>query len=226
MKLCSFCKEEKPISDFYKNIAQKSGLNTSCKECDSKRQKIRRSNKDVKKAIHEWGKEYRKINKEKIIKVKQIDYQTNKEKYDVINKAWIKNNPDKFSIISKRANAKRLSTLSGRLNNNISSHIRYSLKRNNGSKKKKRWETLVGFNVVQLKKHLEKQFDENMTWENYGKYWHIDHEIPIAAFNFEKPEDEDFSRCWSLSNLRPLEAIANISKGAKITKPFQQSLIF
>jgi hypothetical protein len=72
-------------------------------------------------------------------------------------------------------------------------------------------------------RHLEKQFLPGMSWENMGE-WHIDHKIPIAAFNFEKPEDIDFKRCWALKNLQPLWKSENCIKGAKIDKPFQPSL--
>ncbi len=63
-----------------------------------------------------------------------------------------------------------------------------------------------------------------MSWENYGTVWEIDHKIPIAAFNFERPEDIDFKKCWELKNLRPLEIYKNRSKQARIDKPFQPSL--
>jgi 5-methylcytosine-specific restriction endonuclease McrA len=63
-----------------------------------------------------------------------------------------------------------------------------------------------------------------MNWENYGSYWHIDHKIPISVFNFEKPEDYDFKRCWNLKNLQPLEKFKNMSKGNRLDKHFQPSL--
>jgi len=93
-----------------------------------------------------------------------------------------------------------------------------------GLKAGRQWETLVNFTVDQLKQHLEKLFTPEMTWENYGTYWHIDHKIPIAVFNYEKPEDIDFRLCWSLKNLQPLEKIENIKKKDKLEKPFQPSL--
>ena len=52
-----------------------------------------------------------------------------------------------------------------------------------------------------------------MNWENYGSYWHIDHIKPKSLFIFESLEDEEFKQCWSLNNLRPLEAKENIRKG-------------
>ncbi|MCK4821766.1 hypothetical protein KA005_38725, partial [bacterium] len=85
-----------------------------------------------------------------------------------------------------------------------------------GSKNGRHWESLVGFTIDELVKHLEKQFDANMSWENQGSYWHIDHILPKAIFNFDKPEDEEFNLCWALKNLRPLEAKENLRKAAKI----------
>jgi 5-methylcytosine-specific restriction endonuclease McrA len=45
--------------------------------------------------------------------------------------------------------------------------------------------------------------------------WHIDHIIPISSFSFSSPEDPEFKAAWALTNLRPLWAAQNISKGAK-----------
>ena len=51
-------------------------------------------------------------------------------------------------------------------------------------------------------------------------------ENPFSVFNFEKPEDADFKKAWALKNLRPLWKVANLSKGAKLKKAFQPSLVF
>lgn len=66
----------------------------------------------------------------------------------------------------------------------------------------------------QLKEHLEKQFDDKMTWDNHGIYWHIDHIIPKAAFHYDSENHPDFLRCWALNNLRPLEAQTNMKKSS------------
>jgi len=65
-----------------------------------------------------------------------------------------------------------------------------------------------------LKLHLEGKFEKGMSWANYGK-WHIEHKIPIQAFNVTTIECEDFKKCWSLSNLQPMWAIENFKKGIK-----------
>lgn len=87
------------------------------------------------------------------------------------------------------------------------------------------WESLVGYNLPELMRHLEKLFAPGMTWENYGRGgWHIDHKIPKVVFNYTLPEHEDFKRCWALSNLQPLWELENISKNDKLTKQFQPTL--
>lgn len=55
-----------------------------------------------------------------------------------------------------------------------------------------------------------------MTWDNYGhKGWHIDHRIPLATFQISSPNDPDFRVAWALTNLQPMWASDNFSKGAK-----------
>ena len=51
-----------------------------------------------------------------------------------------------------------------------------------------------------------------MTWENHGE-WHIDHIKPCASFNLLN-EDEQ-KKCFHYTNLQPLWASENLSKGCK-----------
>lgn len=94
-----------------------------------------------------------------------------------------------------------------RVDCNMRSLVRHSLKgRKNGWK----WEKWVGYTLNDLVEHLEALFDDKMNWDNYGSYWHIDHIKPRSLFSLE-----EFKECWALSNLQPLEKIANIKKGNK-----------
>jgi hypothetical protein len=70
------------------------------------------------------------------------------------------------------------------------------------------------YTLEDLIEHIESQFQEDMTWDNYGE-WHVDHIKPMNSFNFESPEDEPFQECWSLDNLQPLWAKDNLSKGSR-----------
>jgi len=65
-----------------------------------------------------------------------------------------------------------------------------------------------------LRDHLESQFDEHMTWDNYGTYWQLDHVIPTAALPYDSLTHPNFAKCWDINNLQPLEKAKNASKGA------------
>jgi hypothetical protein len=75
--------------------------------------------------------------------------------------------------------------------------------------------------MQQLKQHIESLFESWMNWENHGSYnsnyrtWQIDHINPHSSFHYENMDCEEFKKCWALSNLRPLESLANIKKGNK-----------
>ena len=70
------------------------------------------------------------------------------------------------------------------------------------------------YTPLQLKEHIEKQFDACMTWDNYGSYWQMDHIMPQAALIYDSLTHPNFAKCWDLSNLRPLEKSKNASKGS------------
>lgn len=74
---------------------------------------------------------------------------------------------------------------------------------------------LLGYSIEELMAHLEKQFTEGMTWDNYGE-WHVDHKIPMNSFNFETTDDREFKLCWCLDNLQPLWGSDNLTKGTKL----------
>jgi len=82
----------------------------------------------------------------------------------------------------------------------------------NGKLKNESALNLLGCNTQWLWQHLEKQFKPGMTRENHGE-WHIDHIKPCAEFDLNNPEEQ--KKCFHFSNLQPLWAKENISKGAK-----------
>lgn len=71
---------------------------------------------------------------------------------------------------------------------------------------------LLGNSLEGVRAHLEQQFTEGMGWHNYGA-WHIDHIRPCASFDLSKPEQQ--RQCFHYTNLQPLWASENISKGSK-----------
>ena len=72
---------------------------------------------------------------------------------------------------------------------------------------------IVGCTPLELREHLEKQFTNNMSWENHGIHgWHIDHIIPLSS---GKTEDE-ILELFHYTNLQPLWAVDNLKKGGKL----------
>ena len=111
----------------------------------------------------------------------------------------------------KYRTAKRKADPKLRLRRSISSCVGNVLRRFEKVKSGPTFEKLP-FTKEQLWEHLEKKFDENMTWDNYGSYWHLDHIIPQAALPYDSMEHPNFKKCWDLKNLQPLEASKNSGK--------------
>lgn len=71
----------------------------------------------------------------------------------------------------------------------------------------------IGCSLKDLKEHIESQFQDNMSWDNYGvKGWHIDHNIPLSLAS----TPEELEKLCHYSNLKPMWAKDNIKKGNKI----------
>ncbi len=71
---------------------------------------------------------------------------------------------------------------------------------------------LTGCTIEFLISHLEAQFQEGMSLENYGE-WHIDHRRPCASFDLE--EEEQQMMCFHYTNLQPMWGKENLEKGAR-----------
>jgi len=69
----------------------------------------------------------------------------------------------------------------------------------------------LGYTPQELADHLERQFVKGMGWHNRDK-WHIDHIVPISTAK----TIEDVIALNQLSNLRPLWARDNLSKGDRL----------
>lgn len=171
-KRCTRCGENKSSQDFYVHPRTRDGLYPYCKLCAIKHAST-------------WHKE----NKEKAVESRRRWVVNNPEKSREINRRWKRtekfgqwaknysakkcklaklwrmSNPEKVKENRKKAQIKMRSTPQGKLANRISAHMQYSLK---GNKKGRHWETLVGYTVEDLKKHLENKFEVGMNWGNMG----------------------------------------------------------
>jgi hypothetical protein len=223
MKICSKCKLDKQISEFHHNKSRKDGFDNYCKECAKiKKQKY---NIDYKEQIAEYNKMRQIRDAEKITVRQKRYYQHHKEEkkrkfqqYYQIKKTEI------IKAIDARRKQRKKVDLNFKFRRNISVSIRNVL---HGQQKSAPTLKLLGvIRIKDFRSYLEKQFKPGMSWENYGKVWHIDHIKPCASFDLSKPEEQKI--CFHFSNQQPLwatteiarqfgdmESIGNINKGDK-----------
>ncbi len=204
--------------------------NGMCKDCHAREYRDKNCEK-IKKRNIKWHKEnYLRFKKScKLWRKKNID------KKRKANKEWAMLNPEKVQESNRKyyqLNCEKIKVRQGkycsnklrndsifRLKSNISRLVRYHLKQRLASKNKKSTFSFLPYTIDELKSHLEKQFEPWMNWQNWGKgngFWNIDHIKPDCSFSYKNTQDKEFQECWSLNNLRPLEAIENIKKNGKI----------
>lgn len=237
-KICSKCLIEKDVCDFHKHKREKDGYYTICKICRkpiskkyleenkeliySRRSKKyyenheenllkdreRIKNERKKRLIN--SKKYYENNKDKVKEYQKKHYELNKEKYIKKTKDWTVNNRErKNKSTSERNKIRKKEDILFKLKTKLRTDIYISLKRR---KKSKTLEQIIGLSLEDYKKYIETQFEDWMTWENWGQYtWHIDHIIPLSSAKTE----EEIYLLWNYTNLRPLSAQENLKKGKK-----------
>lgn len=129
----------------------------------------------------------------------------NREAYREKQRQWIIDNPEQHHINQYEYKKNQLKTDPlAKLRKNLRVRLYTALTQKQWSKKGK-LKDYLGCSIEDLKKHLESQFQPNMTWNNYGD-WHI---VPLAS---AKDELETLKLCHH-TNLQPLWAKDNLTKG-------------
>jgi hypothetical protein len=148
-------------------------------------------------------------NKEEQIQYKKEYNSKNKEKISAQIRKWRNDNRDKQNAYYAE---KRKDPLY-RLAHNLRSRLYDFL---SGKIKHKNTEDLTGCSFEELQKHLEAQFQPDMTWENYGSYWSVDHIVPFASITTD--DKIGLEQICHYSNLRPLTIERNNSKATEDKK--------
>jgi hypothetical protein len=164
-------------------------------------EKIKAQNKRFKEKNPNYKKEYYQKNKERAKEYWQNRTEEQKNAKAKYNRKW-KNEQYKNNV-------------EFRLHCVISTAVRRSLL----TEKDDYIKNLLGYTIEELKNHLESQFEDWMTWDNFGltakkpkETWQIDHIIPANTFNITSTDSEEFRKCWALENLRPLDSFANVRR--------------
>ena len=93
-----------------------------------------------------------------------------------------------------------------RLKSSLRTRLWYALKAKQWYKNSE-FNTYIGCSKKELELHIESQFKEGMTWDNYGE-WEIDHIKPLSI---AETENEMYKLCH-YTNLQPLWKSANRKK--------------
>ena len=159
-------------------------------------------------------KKWRDSNKEYMSNKSKTWYEQNKEHRKEYLKEYREKNIDKIRQTKRdyERNRKSRDPLY-KLISNFRTAIYTVLKESNVDKYGHYFDVLQ-YTPEELINHLEKQFKDDMTWDNYG-IWHVDHKFPITSFDIQEMGDEEFMKCWSLGNLQPMWGIDNIKKSNK-----------
>ena len=199
MKVCNKCNMEQSLNSFNKDNSRKDGLSYKCVSC-YKKDNLKRY--ELKKDhINFKSKEWNKNNKEKNKASWKIYYSKNKNKISQRSKDWREENKEQYNLYQKQYIEKNkiLHNLRVRLNTSLKKYLKENKKYNT--------EEYLGCPIKEYIIYLEQQFDQNMTWENYGKdkYWEIDHIQPLSK-----------EGSFHYTNTRPYPISENRSKGNKI----------
>ena len=200
-KVCTKCSIEKSLLEYNVCSRVKDGRKAECRECQrlgSKEYKLKNSEK-IKEYNSKWNSENKTYYQEygKIWRVENYD------KVLETRKRFKEKNPSYNNNYNKqRKKQDVLFRLIFDMRNSVNRYLKY---------RSKRTFDIVGCTSEFLKEHLETQFIDGMSWNNRSE-WHIDHIIPLSS---AKTEEELYKLCH-YSNLQPLWAGDNLSKGTKV----------
>jgi hypothetical protein len=213
---CNVCQEEKPGTDYHYGVKR-------CKQCTSKLTS-RSQNKPTENMPNKCCAQCMIAKNATSFRFRTgICKECEKQNLYV----WRANNPEKFKEQLKKYRAtdehkekRRIyfrSVYATNMNNRISqvfrNRIRSALKK---LAKSDNSINMLGCSLDMFRDWLEYNFTEEMSWDNFGVYWHIDHIKPCASFDLSDTDQQ--LECFSWTNMAPLEKRANMSKGAKIVE--------
>ena len=150
-------------------------------------------------------------NREKFLAKKREYYSQNFEKISERKKRYYLLNSEhiiskNLAYINKRS---RVDTIY-KLSRNLRSRLNLAVRNNYIGGKAVRE---LGCSIEEFKLYLESLFQQDMTWENYGrKGWHIDHIIPLANYDLSNPEQ--LKQACHYTNLQPLWWYDNLKKAS------------
>ena len=197
-KHCDSCNIIKPLEMYRKYTEPYNSYSKICKKCLNEKDKIRKINLRKKKLATVYAK-CEICQEEKV-----LNYFAKLKKF-YKKKICISCYPD-FLREQKNAWCKKESetNINYRLKKSLASRLRNVLNKNDTTM------NYIGCNIQYLREWFEFNFTENMSWDNYGSFWSIDHIIPVCKFDLTNEIEK--LQCWNWSNLMPVTINFNSSK--------------
>lgn len=131
----------------------------------------------------------------------------------MIVKNVLKNGEKKIEKNKEYEKKRKLTDPEFKLVKTLRTRIGTALRKQN-SNKNNTTNKLLGCSISFLKTYISEKFKDGMTWDNHGE-WHIDHIKPCASFNLL--DNQEQKKCFHYTNLQPLWASENLSKGCRYT---------
>jgi len=221
VKECGRCNFLLELKYFHKNKNTSDGLQKYCKTC------VKIYVKNNKDTISFYQKQYRLSTKEKAAKYNK-NYRIENAAALILQKSdYRRRNKSKIAAAKKVYEKNKLNNdPSFKLRKRLSLFVRLAL---NGNKQGFSILEFLPYSIEKLKLYLESLFEPWMSWDNWGVYnsetwndndkttwtWQLDHVIPQCQLPYQNMDEENFKKCWTLENLRPLSAKINILNGSK-----------
>jgi len=208
-KRCNRCETTKTVDQFYRDRSRKDGLQVKCKACGKAYHEANREEIRAKK------KAYREANREKILAQKKAYHEANREKILAKKKTYREANREK--ILASNLEYKLNRRANDPIFRQVENTRRNIIKILHGKGFHQPTLDLLGCTGPEWRDHLESQWTEGMSWDNYGSgkgKWQCDHIIPVSAFDQTDPDQQ--KECWNYANTQPLWAADNAAKGSKL----------
>jgi hypothetical protein len=192
MKKCCKCKQEKDKSMFAKNKKSKDGLQSRCKKCDSE------ATKPFREKNPQYFKNHYQENKERHLLLHQNWNNNNREYSNQYQREYRKNNIEKARTQNNIwVKDKYKNDTEYRLKHIVRSRILSGL---NGKKDSSVY--YLGCSINEYKTYLEQYFKPEMTWDNHGIIWEIDHIKAISTFDLTL--EDEILKAFHYTNTQPL----------------------
>jgi hypothetical protein len=205
-KHCNYCKVEHPLTkEYWQRLEGSPKCKVRLSAANKKRHELNREK------ILAYGKKWREENKEKHKEANRRWREENAEKHKQNARDWYWNNKDYAIARSSKYQKERKKTdVQFRLACNLRTRLANAMR---GGPKSTSAIRHLGCSLKEFRAHMEAQFKDGMSWDNYGTVWEVDHVRPLANYDLTNPEIA--KQLCHYTNLQPLFSLENKQKSNK-----------